>query len=122
MAMFDDRSFLLSHIRHSFITCDDSGVCEMALLNEIIPHHLPSELDKLFLDSTYCLPLKMMHFMLNLFAHLFLTGLYVDAKSELERAQSLDILSDMDMIGAHRRRSNTAQRLERLKKERKNQA
>src|SRR5579884_3991757 len=66
MAMFDDRSFLLSHIRHSFITCDDSGVCEMALLNEIIPHHLPSEPDKQFLDSTYFLPLEMMHLMLNL--------------------------------------------------------
>lgn len=49
-------------------------------------------------------------------------GYCVEVKSELEPAQSLDILSDMDMIGAHRRRSNTAQRLERLKKERRNQA
>jgi hypothetical protein len=53
------------------------------------------------------------------FAH---AGLYIDSKSELEAAQSFDIVSDMDMMGAHRRRSNTAQRLDRLKKERRNQA
>lgn len=28
MALFDDKRFLLSHIRHSFITGDDTGVCE----------------------------------------------------------------------------------------------
>ena len=49
-------------------------------------------------------------------------GLYLDVKSELEPCHSCDIVSDMDMIGAHRRRSNTAQRLDRLRKERKNQA
>ena len=46
----------------------------------------------------------------------------VETKSELlEAAQSYDIMSDMELIGV-RRRSNTAQRLERLKKERKSQA
>lgn len=59
MAFFDDRKFLLSHIRHSFITCDDTGICEMAMLNEIMPHHLPSETDAEFLDGmcvcvSYC--------------------------------------------------------------------
>lgn len=53
------------------------------------------------------------------FAH---AGLYIESKSDLEAAQSFDIVSDMDMMGAHRRRSNTAQRLDRLKKERRNQA
>jgi hypothetical protein len=51
MAFFDDRKFLLSHIRHSFITCDDTGICEMAMLNEIMPHHLPSETDAEFLNG-----------------------------------------------------------------------
>lgn len=51
MAFYDDRKFLLSHIRHSFITCDDSGICEMAMINEIMPHHLPDERDAEFLDG-----------------------------------------------------------------------
>lgn len=51
MAFFDDRKFLLSHIRHSFITCDDSGICEMAMLNEIMPHHSLDETDTEFLDG-----------------------------------------------------------------------
>lgn len=49
--MFDDRRFILSHIRHSFITCDDTGVCELAMLNEVMPHHLPNEPDQDLLDS-----------------------------------------------------------------------
>lgn len=40
----------------------------------------------------------------------------------LEAAQSFDIMSDFELIGAHRRRSNTAQRLEKLNREKKNQA
>lgn len=31
-------------------------------------------------------------------------------------------MSDFELIGAHRRRSNTAQRLEKLNREKKNQA
>lgn len=34
MAMFDDRRFLLSHINHSFITGDDTGICEVVMLDE----------------------------------------------------------------------------------------
>lgn len=49
-------------------------------------------------------------------------GIEVETKSELlEASQSYDIMSEMELIG-HRRRSNTAQRLERLKNERKSQA
>lgn len=163
MAMFDDRRFILSHIRHSFITCDDTGVCELAMLNEVMPHHLPNEPDQELLDSksrtrmfvclfqfsflSVCRALH--HLSCETCRYLFVTlpvflsksfltsslrmrllstsctvfaGIYLETKSELEGAQSFDILSDMEMIGAHRRRSNTAQRLERLKKERKNQA
>ncbi|RWS26034.1 target of rapamycin complex 2 subunit MAPKAP1-like protein [Leptotrombidium deliense] len=100
MAFFDDRRFLLSHIRHSFITCDDTGMCEMVMLNETMPHREADEANARLLDN-----------------------IDVEAKSELlDIAQSFDIVSDMEMIGAHRRRSNTAQRLERLKKEKKSQA
>lgn len=34
MALYDDKRFILSHIRHSFITCDDTGMCETVMLNE----------------------------------------------------------------------------------------
>lgn len=34
MALFDDRRFLLSHINHSFITGDDTGLCEVVMLDE----------------------------------------------------------------------------------------
>lgn len=47
MALFDDKRFLLSHIRHSFITGDDTGVCEMVMLHEIMPHYTPEEDEQL---------------------------------------------------------------------------
>jgi len=34
MAMLDDRAFLVTHIRNSFITSDDTGMCELILENE----------------------------------------------------------------------------------------
>lgn len=46
----------------------------------------------------------------------------IETKSELEGAQSFDIVSNMDIFGSHRRRSNTAQRLERLRIEKKSKA
>ncbi|CAG2109000.1 unnamed protein product [Medioppia subpectinata] len=97
MAFYDDKRFILSHIRHSFITCDDTGMCEMVMLNESIRNKYLDDED-------------------------VLKSLELETKSELsEAAQSYDIMSDMELIGV-RRRSNTAQRLERLKKEKKSQA
>ncbi|XP_787234.2 target of rapamycin complex 2 subunit MAPKAP1 [Strongylocentrotus purpuratus] len=34
MALLDDPAFIIAHIRHSFITSDDTGMCEMAIMNE----------------------------------------------------------------------------------------
>lgn len=34
MALLDDPAFIIAHLRHSFITSDDTGMCEMALMNE----------------------------------------------------------------------------------------
>lgn len=31
MAMMDNKEFLISHIRNSFITSDDTGMCEMII-------------------------------------------------------------------------------------------
>ena len=45
--------------------------------------------------------------------------IYTEAISELDAASSYSIGPDMD-YGGHRRRSNTAARLEKMRKERKN--
>ncbi|XP_072176722.1 target of rapamycin complex 2 subunit MAPKAP1-like [Diadema setosum] len=36
MALLDDPAFIIAHIRHAFITSDDTGMCEMAIMNEDI--------------------------------------------------------------------------------------
>lgn len=92
MAMMDNSSFLISHIKNSFITSDDTGMCEMIIDTE--------EHDKHKLTSSYSD-----------------SGM---ESSDNELSHSYDILPDMD-FGAHRRRSNTAVRLERMKKEKRNQ-
>lgn len=51
MAFYDDPKFILSHIRHSFITCDDTGMCEMVMLNETMDNHLLGDPDAEFLKS-----------------------------------------------------------------------
>ncbi|XP_054157988.1 target of rapamycin complex 2 subunit MAPKAP1-like [Oppia nitens] len=101
MAFYDDKSFILSHIRHSFITCDDTGMCEMVMLNESIRNQYDdNDVEDMDLLKT----------------------IELETKSELlEAAQSYDIMSDMELIGV-RRRSNTAQRLEKLKLEKKSQS
>ncbi|KAG8199423.1 hypothetical protein JTE90_000291 [Oedothorax gibbosus] len=102
MAFYDDRKFLLSHIHHSSITCDDTGMCEMAMLNEIVTDRALSPQDDNYER------LKVVDYF---------------AQSELlEAGHSYDIVSGMGFIGGHRHRSNTAQRLEKLKRDRQLQA
>ncbi|XP_060602079.1 target of rapamycin complex 2 subunit MAPKAP1-like [Ruditapes philippinarum] len=91
MAMMDNKEFLISHIRNSFITSDDTGMCEMIIDVDDQEHRGGFASD---------------------------SGL---ESSDNELSHSYDILPDMD-YGAHRRRSNTAQRLERMKKEKRNQS
>src|SRR5699024_10784436 len=44
MALYDDKRFILSHIRHSFITCDDTCMSETVMLNEPIGRYPPAAL------------------------------------------------------------------------------
>jgi Stress-activated map kinase interacting protein 1 (SIN1) len=37
MAMFDDPEFLVRHIRNSFITSDETGMCEMIIDTDDYP-------------------------------------------------------------------------------------
>ncbi|XP_053398791.1 target of rapamycin complex 2 subunit MAPKAP1-like isoform X1 [Mercenaria mercenaria] len=92
MAMMDNKEFLISHIRNSFLTSDDTGMFEMIIDVDDHEQHR--------------------------------NGLASDSgmeSSDNELSHSYDILPDMD-FGAHRRRSNTAQRLERMKKQKRNQS
>ncbi|XP_077001104.1 target of rapamycin complex 2 subunit MAPKAP1 isoform X2 [Tamandua tetradactyla] len=100
MAFLDNPNIILAHIRQSHVTSDDTGMCEMVLIDHDV------DLEKIHLPS--------------------MPG---DSGSEIQGsngetqgyvyAQSVDITSSWDF--GIRRRSNTAQRLERLRKERQNQ-
>ncbi|XP_005881552.1 PREDICTED: target of rapamycin complex 2 subunit MAPKAP1 isoform X3 [Myotis brandtii] len=100
MAFLDNPTIILAHIRQSHVTSDDTGMCEMVLIDHDV------DLEKIHPPS--------------------MTG---DSGSDIQGsngetqgyvyAQSVDITSSWDF--GIRRRSNTAQRLERLRKERQNQ-
>ncbi|XP_029467353.1 target of rapamycin complex 2 subunit MAPKAP1 isoform X2 [Rhinatrema bivittatum] len=100
MAFLDNPTIILAHIRQSHVTSDDTGMCEMVLIDHDV------DLEKYHPSSV--------------------SG---DSSSETQRggtetqgyvySQSVDITSSWDF--GIRRRSNTAQRLERLRKERQNQ-
>ncbi|KAM9116968.1 target of rapamycin complex 2 subunit MAPKAP1 isoform 2-T2 [Pangshura tecta] len=100
MAFLDNPAIILAHIRQSHVTSDDTGMCEMVLIDHDV------DLEKFNPPSV--------------------TG---DSGSEIQGSngetqgyvysQSVDITSSWDF--GIRRRSNTAQRLERLRKERQNQ-
>ena len=96
----DNPTIILAHIRQSHVTSDDTGMCEMVLIDHDV------DLEKIHPPSV--------------------PG---DSGSEIQGsngetqgyvyAQSVDITSSWDF--GIRRRSNTAQRLERFRKERQNQ-
>uniref|UniRef100_A0A674GFW0 Target of rapamycin complex 2 subunit MAPKAP1 n=1 Tax=Taeniopygia guttata TaxID=59729 RepID=A0A674GFW0_TAEGU len=100
MAFLDNPTIILAHIRQSHVTSDDTGMCEMVLIDHDV------DLEKF----NPCPALG-------------------DGASEPQGSageaqgyvysQSVDITSSWDF--GIRRRSNTAQRLERLRKERQNQ-
>ncbi|XP_071443140.1 stress-activated map kinase-interacting protein 1 [Hetaerina americana] len=101
MAMYDNKHWLLSHIQNSFVSSDNTGICEMVMLGEEIPKKLAS------LSKLDCYP-----------------GVKedVDDGDDMDLlAQSFELQSELG-FGAHRLRSNTAQRLEQLDKERKKAA
>ncbi|NXK62465.1 SIN1 protein, partial [Sylvietta virens] len=100
MAFLDNPTIILAHIRQSHVTSDDTGMCEMVLIDHDV------DLEKFNPSSAHG-----------------------DNGSEPQGSngdtqgyvysQSVDITSSWDF--GIRRRSNTAQRLERLRKERQNQ-
>ncbi|OQR71572.1 target of rapamycin complex 2 subunit MAPKAP1-like [Tropilaelaps mercedesae] len=110
MALYDDPRFLLSHIRHSFRTADEGRMYELAMVTDIM-HQTPIE-PQLSNDAAPIPPSSV----------LFDIYYTVHDPELIQIAHSCDIVRDNELVGAHRRRSNTAQRLDKLKKERRIQA
>lgn len=108
MAFLDNPAIILAHIRQSHVTSDDTGMCEMVLIDQDV------DLEKCQLalvpgsscGSTGSCSLNE-------------GGSSVTDNHTCDLSQSMDITSSWDF--GIRRRSNTAQRLERLRKERQNQ-
>ncbi|XP_044295815.1 target of rapamycin complex 2 subunit MAPKAP1 isoform X4 [Varanus komodoensis] len=100
MAFLDNPTIILAHIRQSHVTSDDTGMCEMVLIDHDV------DLEKFQPAS----------------AHGESSSEAQGSNGESQGyvySQSVDITSSWDF--GIRRRSNTAQRLERLRKERQNQ-
>ncbi|KAL7287888.1 hypothetical protein TKK_0017951 [Trichogramma kaykai] len=98
MALYDNAHWLLSHIRDSFISTDDTGLCEIVMAKDDIPRELYES-----------------------------GSVYVYPGAEDSDEEDLDALSDsydilMDMEFSHRARTNTAQRLEKMDLEKKRAA
>ncbi|KAE8742580.1 hypothetical protein FOCC_FOCC011874 [Frankliniella occidentalis] len=99
MAFYDNKHWLISHIRNSFVSSDDTGMCEMVMQGE--------NLSKKLISSTKfdCYP-----------------GEDDSEDDDMDAmGQSFDIQSDLD-FGGHRARSNTAARLEKMDREKKRAA
>lgn len=91
MAFYDNKLWLLSHVRNSFISTDDTGMCEMVMATEDFPKQLSETL-----NCGYYSPSE-----------------DSEDDDDIDIPESYDIQLDMD-FGIHRMRSNTAQRLEKL--------
>nr|XP_029505275.1 target of rapamycin complex 2 subunit MAPKAP1 [Oncorhynchus nerka] len=103
MAFLDNPAIILAHIRQSHVTSDDTGMCEMVLIDHDV------DLEKWQLASVPG----------SSGGSLGSGSLGEGENPGCDLSQSLDITSSWDF--GIRRRSNTAQRLERLRKERQNQ-
>uniref|UniRef100_A0A7N9AR83 Target of rapamycin complex 2 subunit MAPKAP1 n=1 Tax=Mastacembelus armatus TaxID=205130 RepID=A0A7N9AR83_9TELE len=108
MAFLDNPAIILAHIRQSHVTSDDTGMCEMVLIDQDV------DLEKCQLalvPGSSCGSTGS--------GSLSEGGNSVTDNHACDLSQSMDITSSWDF--GIRRRSNTAQRLERLRKERQNQ-
>uniref|UniRef100_A0A673CLC1 Target of rapamycin complex 2 subunit MAPKAP1 n=1 Tax=Sphaeramia orbicularis TaxID=375764 RepID=A0A673CLC1_9TELE len=108
MAFLDNPTIILAHIRQSHVTSDDTGMCEMVLIDQDV------DLEKCQLalvPGSSCGSTGS--------GSLIEGGSSVTDNHACDLSQSMDITSSWDF--GIRRRSNTAQRLERLRKERQNQ-
>uniref|UniRef100_A0A674P9A5 Target of rapamycin complex 2 subunit MAPKAP1 n=1 Tax=Takifugu rubripes TaxID=31033 RepID=A0A674P9A5_TAKRU len=109
MAFLDNPGIILAHIRQSHVTSDDTGMCEMVLIDQDV------DLEK----CQVALVPGSSNYMSTGSGSFNEGGNNVTDPHACDLSQSMDITSSWDF--GIRRRSNTAQRLERLRKERQNQ-
>lgn len=105
MAMMDNVDFLISHIRNAFVTSDDTSMSEYVITECQTQDESRRDGGHRYSKNN----------------HMSRSDSNSDCPSDNELKASMDIHPDMD-FGAHRRRSNTAQRLEKLKKEKRTQS
>nr|CAB3263639.1 target of rapamycin complex 2 subunit MAPKAP1-like [Phallusia mammillata] len=124
MAMVDDPDWLLAHIQHSFITSDDTGMCEMVIQDNdllTLEDHRKQMKEIYNLNSTKHKPTGSYGKASGIASTRILSETGSPSSEEgqfLALAPSPDIMSGWDF--GIRRRSNTAQKLERIRKERQN--
>ncbi|XP_013111260.1 stress-activated map kinase-interacting protein 1 [Stomoxys calcitrans] len=123
MATYSNPHWLLCHIRNSFISTDDTGMCETVMVSDDLPKHylkkynqgtLQQQHLRRFLGQqlpthhrNYDPPLQEVDF----FCY---PGLDQSDDEDVDlTAQSFDIQMDPE-IGSYRFRSNTAQKLEKM--------
>ena len=104
MAVLDDKTWLLSFIRNQFIISDDTSICETVLGPDLDPEE-PNTSTCNFLGSA------------NHGASSSLSNGLAGVTEKRQRALSPDIVLESDGRSS-RRRSNTAVRLEKIRKER----
>lgn len=114
MATYNNQHWLLSHIRNSFISTDDTGMCEAVMLSEDLPSRYiqnhtklqsfrsTSEQQEVTTPNTR--PPE---------EFLYYPGLQEQEDEDDVLNQSYDIQMDQE-IGLHRQRSNTDQELETM--------
>ncbi|KAK7094489.1 target of rapamycin complex 2 subunit MAPKAP1-like [Littorina saxatilis] len=111
MAMMDNIDFLIAHIRHSFITSDDTSMCELIMECESSNNNNNNTQRAGYRGSTGA---YLKRDMSDSGGSEGVEGM--DSGDGDFLSHSHDILPDMD-YGAHRRRSNTAQRLDIMRKD-----
>lgn len=118
MATYNNPHWLLSHIRNSFISTDDTGLSETVMLLEDIPHqyaqfHKQTVAARIVQEnqSTESNHISLTRNFEDFFCY---PGLDDSDEEEIDSlSQSYEIQMDQD-VGFHRQRSNTAQKLEKL--------
>ncbi|XP_055380351.1 stress-activated map kinase-interacting protein 1 [Condylostylus longicornis] len=103
MATYNNQHWLLCHIRNSFISTDDTEVCETVMTSDDLPKHFLSKNSN---NTCLCYP-----------------GLDQSDDEDLDAAaQSYEIHMCPDDVGVHRFRSNTTQKLDRMNRARQKAA
>ncbi|XP_067633827.1 stress-activated map kinase-interacting protein 1 [Eurosta solidaginis] len=124
MATYCNQHWLLSHIRNSFISTDESGMCETVMLSDDMPKHFLRKYQandksqsrqqnnksigsKPQSQHTLDLPLQEVDFVCY-------PGLDQSDDEDMDLTTQSFEIQMFPEIGAHRFRSNTAQKLEKM--------